>query len=53
MEKSEVIFLNSVFFVLGFTFVFALVGILLQTLLSNVALEAIAKNFRIYTFTFG
>ncbi|HVA83191.1 MAG TPA: cytochrome c biogenesis protein CcdA [Candidatus Aquilonibacter sp.] len=40
MEKHEIIFLNSVFFVLGFTFVFALVGILLQTLLSNVALEA-------------
>ncbi|MDE1855734.1 MAG: sulfite exporter TauE/SafE family protein, partial [Candidatus Micrarchaeota archaeon] len=40
MEKQEIIFLNSVFFVLGFTVVFSLVGIALQTLLSGVAFSA-------------
>ena len=34
------IFVNSIFFVLGFSFVFSLVGILLQTLLTSVAFEA-------------
>ncbi len=36
MEKQEIIFLNSVFFVIGFTVVFAAVGILLQTVLAHV-----------------
>ena len=40
MENREIIFLNSVFFVLGFTLVFSLVGIALQTLLQNVAFMA-------------
>jgi len=40
MQKQEIIFLNSVFFVLGFTLVFSIVGILLQTLLANFALMA-------------
>jgi cytochrome c-type biogenesis protein len=35
MKKQEIIFLNSVFFVLGFTIVFAVLGILFQTLLSH------------------
>ena len=35
MKKQEVIFLNSVFFVLGFTIVFSLLGILFQTILSH------------------
>ena len=34
------IFLSSVFFVLGFSLVFSLVGVLLQTILSNVAYDA-------------
>ena len=38
MNQRQVIFLNSVAFVLGFTLVFSLVGVLLQTLLSSVAL---------------
>lgn len=33
MKKQEVIFLNSVFFVLGFTIVFSLLGIIFQTIL--------------------
>lgn len=33
-------FLNSVFFVLGFAFIFALLGVLLNTVLSNVAYDA-------------
>lgn len=37
MDKQETIFLNSVFFVLGFTIVFSIVGILLQMLLSSTA----------------
>ncbi len=40
MKKQDIIFLNSVFFVLGFTFVFSIVGILFQTVLSNVAFSA-------------
>lgn len=35
MEKQDMIFLNSVFFVLGFTLVFSVLGILFQTLLSH------------------
>ncbi len=41
MEKRAIIFLNSVAFVLGFTVIFSLVGVLLQTVLSNVAYNAI------------
>jgi len=37
--KRKEIFLSSVFFVLGFSFVFALLGVLLNTLLSNVAYD--------------
>jgi cytochrome c-type biogenesis protein len=35
MKKQEIIFLNSVFFVIGFTLVFSVLGILFQTLLSH------------------
>lgn len=41
MESREIIFLNSVFFVLGFTVVFSLVGVALQTILQSVAYMAI------------
>lgn len=41
MEKQELVFLNSVFFVLGFTLVFSILGILFQTLLSHVSFQAI------------
>lgn len=41
INRRTVIFLNSVAFVLGFTFVFSLVGVLLQTLLSSVAFDAV------------
>lgn len=41
INKRTVIFLNSVAFVLGFTLVFSVVGVLLQTLLSNVAFDAV------------
>jgi len=37
MNKQSVIFLNSVAFVLGFTVIFSLVGVLLQTLLAEAA----------------
>ncbi len=40
-RAREAIFLNSAFFVLGFTFVFSIVGVLLQTALSRVSLEAV------------
>jgi len=41
-EKSRVtVFLNSVFFVLGFTLVFSAMGVLLQTVLSRASLEAV------------
>ncbi|MDP3742252.1 MAG: cytochrome c biogenesis protein CcdA [Candidatus Micrarchaeota archaeon] len=36
--RSE-IFLNSVFFVLGFSIIFSIIGVLLQSVLSNVAYE--------------
>jgi cytochrome c-type biogenesis protein len=35
MEKREIIFLNSVFFVIGFTLVFSILGILFQTILAH------------------
>ena len=41
MDRRTVIFLNSVAFVLGFTIVFSLIGVLLQTLLSHVAYDAV------------
>lgn len=41
MEKRSIIFLNSVAFVIGFTLVFSAVGILLQTVLSNVAFDVV------------
>lgn len=37
MDKRETIFFNSVFFVLGFTIVFSVVGIALQTFLSRIS----------------
>ncbi|MDE1824889.1 MAG: sulfite exporter TauE/SafE family protein [Candidatus Micrarchaeota archaeon] len=39
MERQEIIFVNSIFFVLGFALVFSILGILLQTILSHIALE--------------
>lgn len=39
-KAKERIFLNSVFFVLGFTLVFSIVGVLLQTALSRAPFEA-------------
>ena len=41
MNRRTTIFLNSVAFVIGFTLVFSLVGVLLQTLLSGVAFDAV------------
>lgn len=41
MEKRTAIFLNSVAFVLGFTLIFSLVGVLLQTILASVAYDTI------------
>lgn len=41
MGQREIIFLNSVAFVLGFTLVFSLVGVALQTVLSTVAFDAV------------
>lgn len=46
MRKNEVIFLNSVFFVIGFVMVFSVVGVLLQELLSGTAV-ALMGAFRI------
>jgi cytochrome c-type biogenesis protein len=37
MERQEIVFLNSVFFVIGFVVVFSIVGILLQTLIAQTA----------------
>ncbi|MDE1761858.1 MAG: hypothetical protein KGH78_01540 [Candidatus Micrarchaeota archaeon] len=37
VNRQEVVFLNSVFFVLGFTFVFASLGTLFQTILAHTA----------------
>lgn len=39
--SREVVFLNSAFFVLGFTFVFSIIGILLQNVLSGASLEVV------------
>ena len=41
MSEKAVIFLNSVAFVLGFSLIFSIVGVLLQTLLAGVAFDAI------------
>lgn len=41
MDRRTIIFLNSFFFVLGFSLIFSLVGVLLQTLLSNVAFTTV------------
>lgn len=41
MDKRGIIFLNSFFFVLGFSLVFSLVGVLLQTVLESVAFDAV------------
>ncbi len=41
-RAREAVFLNSAFFVLGFTFVFSIVGVLLQTALSGASLEAVS-----------
>jgi cytochrome c-type biogenesis protein len=38
-SKRKAIFINSVFFVLGFSIVFALLGVLLNTLLENIAYD--------------
>ena len=46
MKAQDVIFLNSVFFVLGFMVVFSIVGIVLQTLISSTAL-AVMNELRI------
>ncbi len=35
MRKQDIIFLNSVFFILGFTVIFSVLGILFQTLLAH------------------
>ncbi|MDE1854888.1 MAG: sulfite exporter TauE/SafE family protein [Candidatus Micrarchaeota archaeon] len=37
MDKAEIVFLNSIFFVIGFVIVFSLVGIALQLLVSSLA----------------
>jgi len=41
MQQRTAIFLNSFAFVLGFTLIFSLVGVLLQTALSSVAFDAV------------
>lgn len=40
MRKQDIIFLNSVFFVIGFTMVFSAIGILLQTILLHISYSA-------------
>jgi cytochrome c-type biogenesis protein len=40
-KERERVFLNSAFFVLGFSMVFSLIGVLLQTVLSKASLEAV------------
>lgn len=40
MQKHEIIFVNSVFFVLGFVLVFSIIGILLQTILAHISFAA-------------
>lgn len=39
-SKRREIFINSIFFVLGFSIIFALLGVLLSTLLENIAYDA-------------
>lgn len=46
-SKQREIFLNSLCFVLGFSIVFALLGVLLNTLLSRVAYDALVWSSRI------
>jgi cytochrome c-type biogenesis protein len=41
VRRREEVFLSSAFFVLGFTLVFSIVGVLLQTVFSRASLEAI------------
>jgi cytochrome c-type biogenesis protein len=41
LRSREVVFLNSAFFVLGFTVVFSIVGLLLQTVLARAPLGAV------------
>jgi cytochrome c-type biogenesis protein len=41
-SSRERVFLNSAFFVLGFTLVFSVMGVLLQTILSHASLQAIS-----------
>ena len=41
MNKRQAIFLNSVFFVLGFSLIFSVVGILIQTILEPFAFDAV------------
>jgi cytochrome c-type biogenesis protein len=40
MKRQETIFLNSVFFVIGFTLIFSVVGIVFQTVLAHASLSA-------------
>jgi cytochrome c-type biogenesis protein len=56
MENQERIFINSAFFVLGFTLVFSIIGILLQTLLFHIsfgAMEAIRVVGGLIILVFG
>ena len=39
-KRNWVVFINSIFFVLGFSLIFSLVGVLLQSLLSNISYGA-------------
>lgn len=39
MDRAEIVFLNSVFFVIGFVIVFSIVGIALQLLISSLAVQ--------------
>ncbi len=41
MKRQEIIFLNSVFFVIGFTFVFSILGILFQTALAHASFTTV------------
>ncbi len=46
MNDQETVFLNSVFFVLGFTLIFSILGILFQTALSSAAF-AVMEDLRV------
>ncbi|MDE1873570.1 MAG: hypothetical protein KGI04_00415 [Candidatus Micrarchaeota archaeon] len=39
MDKAEIVFLNAVFFVIGFVIVFSIVGIALQLVISSLAVQ--------------